>query len=94
MGRRRPDSETMPNPVSADGEQGIAKLFDDGKWDTGKMVRSFARMAVVNKEDVYVAREDVRREDEVAHSSLTDVFWPGYQGRNAHTPPLGAVLMD
>jgi phosphatidylinositol-3,4,5-trisphosphate 3-phosphatase/dual-specificity protein phosphatase PTEN len=95
MGRRRPGSEAMPNPVAADGEQGIAKLFDDGKWDSGKMVRSFARMAVINKEDVYATHEDVRREDEeAAHSSLTDMFWAGYQGRNARPPPSGNVLMD
>lgn len=49
----------MPDPVAADGEQGIAKLFDDGKWDSGKMVRGFARVGALDKSDVYTTHEGV-----------------------------------
>ena len=44
MGRRRPGSECV-------GEEALADVFKDGKWDKGKMVRPFARLGVVRDED-------------------------------------------
>ena len=75
MGCRRLFSETMPDPVGAGGEQGIAKLFYDGKWDSGKMVRSFARLGLTDKEDVYATREDVSRGDKITSRSFDADFW-------------------
>jgi len=67
MGRRRPGSETMPEPLAAGGEQGIANLLDDGKWDSGKMVRTFARLGVTSKEHVFATQEAVSRDDQYVH---------------------------
>ena len=64
MGRRRLGSETMP---AAGGEQEIVKLLDDGKWDSGKMVRSFARLGVTSKEHVFATHEAVSRDDQYVH---------------------------
>lgn len=47
MGRRNPDAEQ--------GEVGLARLFEDGKWDTGKMVKNFARFGTGGKSDVVVS---------------------------------------
>lgn len=75
MGRRRAGTgaETIPSTIKADGsngaeaaedegegeEKGIAKLFEGGKWDSGKMVRSFARVGAVSKKDVFASHEGV-----------------------------------
>lgn len=48
MGLRRPDSELFV-------EEDIRDLFKDGRWDKGKMVRTFARMAATD--DSAIARE-------------------------------------
>lgn len=37
MGKRRPGSEYM-------GEESLDTFFNDGRWDSGKMVPSFAKM--------------------------------------------------
>ncbi len=42
MGRRKPGSEHM-------GEEELGKIFEDGKWDNKKMVRSFARMGTTEE---------------------------------------------
>lgn len=58
MGRRKPGTGVG----SEDGkEAGISQLFEDGKWDSGKMVRSFARVGAVSKDDVVTIREGVSR---------------------------------
>lgn len=42
MGRRKAGSEHM-------GEEELSKVFEDGKWDHKKMVRSFARMGTTEE---------------------------------------------
>lgn len=58
MGRRRPGSEEIETNEGEDSEKGIAKLFEGGKWDSGKMVRSFARLGT-QKGDVVTSHEGV-----------------------------------
>jgi phosphatidylinositol-3,4,5-trisphosphate 3-phosphatase/dual-specificity protein phosphatase PTEN len=45
MGWRKPGTEHM-------GEEEVGKLFEDEQWDTGKMVRSFARLGPVGDDAV------------------------------------------
>lgn len=57
MGWRKPGSEHM-------GDEQFSRMFEDGKWDKGKMVRSFARLGAVgdgailqnNKVGVYLQK--------------------------------------
>ncbi|KAI0711274.1 phosphatases II [Earliella scabrosa] len=46
MGVRRKGASEM------EGEGSISELFEDGRWDSKKMVRSFARMGTLKEEDV------------------------------------------
>lgn len=57
MGRRKPGTDHLPEDDT--GEKGIAAIFKDGKWDQGKMVRSFGRLGTVSKHDVVESKEDV-----------------------------------
>ena len=41
MNSRREGSEYMP---TSSGEESLRELFSDGRWDKGKMIRSFARL--------------------------------------------------
>lgn len=70
LGRRRAGTGkgTAQSTFTADGaneadvqgeEKSITKLFEEGKWDTGKMVRSFARVGALNKRDVATSHEGV-----------------------------------
>ncbi|KAL1739279.1 hypothetical protein HDZ31DRAFT_69101 [Schizophyllum fasciatum] len=45
IGERRPGSEHL-------GEDELRALFADGRWDQGKMVRSFARMGIVDEDAI------------------------------------------
>lgn len=53
MGRRRKGSEQM------DGEA-LEDIFKDGKWDKGKMVRSFARLGAVEGDAIQKKEAQVR----------------------------------
>ena len=44
MGRRRPGSKD-------ECEEALRDVFKDGRWDKGRMVRSFARLGVARSED-------------------------------------------
>lgn len=50
MGRRRPGSETLQDDEHD--ESGLSKIFESGKWDASKMVRTFARLRTASKTDV------------------------------------------
>jgi phosphatidylinositol-3,4,5-trisphosphate 3-phosphatase/dual-specificity protein phosphatase PTEN len=45
FGRRRDGSEHL-------GDEGISEIFENGKWDEGKMVRSFAKLGRTEKKIV------------------------------------------
>lgn len=47
MGKRRPGSERLSRGQSTE-EEVLSHIFNDGKWDRGKMVRSFARLGAKN----------------------------------------------
>ncbi len=50
---------------------GTHGIFTDGKWDVGKMVKSFARLGEYNKEDVRVETTEVRQRNLGSHRLLT-----------------------
>lgn len=56
FGRRKPGTDHLPE--DEDGEKGIAKLFESGEYDKGKMVRSFGRLGTVAKGDIIETKED------------------------------------
>jgi phosphatidylinositol-3,4,5-trisphosphate 3-phosphatase/dual-specificity protein phosphatase PTEN len=68
IGRRKPGTDSLPE--DKDGEYGIGKLFDSGKWDKGKMVRSFSRLGTSSQDDVVESKEGVSRLF-VSNSSLS-----------------------
>ncbi|CAE6405997.1 unnamed protein product [Rhizoctonia solani] len=55
IGHRAHDAEADRN--EKEGETALAHIFEDGTWDNKKMVRSFARMGVVDPSDVTEAKE-------------------------------------
>jgi phosphatidylinositol-3,4,5-trisphosphate 3-phosphatase and dual-specificity protein phosphatase PTEN len=59
MGSRRPGSEHQSG-------RELAKVFADGKWDKGKMVRSFARLGTIG--------EDAIQKEETSQVSLLPQF--------------------
>ncbi|KAF8316846.1 hypothetical protein DL93DRAFT_2077655 [Clavulina sp. PMI_390] len=94
MGRRRPGSETMHDPIAADGEQGIAKLFDDGRWDNGKMVRSFARLGSLADSDVFASREGGERIVTHRLHPLTESNWIDLKKKTKQSPKAQAETTE
>ena len=50
IGRRKHGTEFLPEDTK--GEQGIGSIFQDGKWDSGKMVQSFGQFGSSSNNDV------------------------------------------
>jgi phosphatidylinositol-3,4,5-trisphosphate 3-phosphatase and dual-specificity protein phosphatase PTEN len=67
--RRKPGTDSLPQ--DKDGKYGVGKLFDTGKWDEGKMVRSFSRLGAASSGDVVESKEGV--------SSLFRIKIPPFQ---------------
>jgi phosphatidylinositol-3,4,5-trisphosphate 3-phosphatase/dual-specificity protein phosphatase PTEN len=54
MGRRRRGADEMPGAGDVNLREEIKHIFKDGKWDKGKMVKSFGRLVVENGKEVRV----------------------------------------
>ncbi|KAJ8475092.1 hypothetical protein ONZ45_g15731 [Pleurotus djamor] len=76
MGQRRKGSEEM-------GGKELNKLFEDGKWDRSKMVRSFARMGAnsdgveTNGSDEKILEYTLRPLEEATWKEFRDELQPG-----------------
>lgn len=56
MGRRRSHlNGANDNAEQEEGEGELSEIFKDGRWDSGKMVKTFARFGTTGKGDVKVA---------------------------------------
>jgi phosphatidylinositol-3,4,5-trisphosphate 3-phosphatase/dual-specificity protein phosphatase PTEN len=74
MGRRRPASENRAIGEAIE-EEAINELFTSGKWDNGKMVRSFAKFGQ-GKEDKKTAVDDEgEKVNEFAMWPMSDKRW-------------------
>ena len=62
IGRRKQGTEFLP-----EGEQGIGSIFEDGRWDSGKMVQSFGRFGSLSKSNVVEGNEKV----------MNQIWWQG-----------------
>ena len=61
-GRRKQGTEFLP-----EGEQGIGSIFEDGRWDSDKMVQSFGRFGSLSKSNVLEGNEKV----------MDQIWWRG-----------------
>ncbi|TRM68147.1 hypothetical protein BD626DRAFT_424809 [Schizophyllum amplum] len=68
LGERRGGSAHM-------GEEELQALFADGRWDQGKMVRSFARLGVMGEDGIAKAGDEKERTTTYALRPLTDASW-------------------
>jgi phosphatidylinositol-3,4,5-trisphosphate 3-phosphatase/dual-specificity protein phosphatase PTEN len=83
MGKRRPGSENRPNSETTLNEN-LHQIFEDGKWDKNKMVRSFARLGAVNKS------KEKTIDVNVSFTSLTSITLTDtvFQGEKIHVYTL------
>ncbi|KAF8167400.1 hypothetical protein B0H34DRAFT_681736 [Crassisporium funariophilum] len=77
MGNRRRGSEHLLRESSE--EEELARVFDGGKWDKGKMVRSFARLGVVDAEGEKVVEDKDGKTHVYNLRPLSDKRWAGLQ---------------
>ncbi|PPQ82592.1 hypothetical protein CVT25_007106 [Psilocybe cyanescens] len=79
MGKRRPGSDHLSRGESTEDEV-LNRIFETGKWDKGKMVRSFARLGVINSKEIG-EEKTVEEKDEKVHvytlRPLSDKRWEG-----------------
>lgn len=68
MGKRKKGVDHM-------GEEALSKVFEDGRWDKGKMVRSFARLGVIGKDPVLKEDSDKVRQSFLVINKLCMVTW-------------------
>ncbi|KAF4581672.1 Telomerase protein component 1 [Pleurotus pulmonarius] len=84
MGRRKVGSEHM-------GEEELGKIFEDGKWDDKKMVRSFARMGTT--EEHATTKEGEEKITAYTLRPLNSDAWSDL--RDGLKPPVGeGVQLD
>ncbi|KAH9477617.1 Phosphatidylinositol 3,4,5-trisphosphate 3-phosphatase and dual-specificity protein phosphatase PTEN [Psilocybe cubensis] len=79
MGKRRPGSDHLPRGESTEDEV-LSHIFKTGKWDKGKMVRSFARLGVTDSkknEGSVVIDEKHGKIRVYALRPLSDKRWEG-----------------
>ncbi|KAF9477325.1 phosphatases II [Pholiota conissans] len=76
MGKRRHGAESRTRGESIPDEN-LNEIYEGGKWDNGKMVRSFARMGVVNNSQERVVDEKGEKFHVYTLTPLSDKRWEG-----------------
>ncbi|PPQ66952.1 hypothetical protein CVT26_009983 [Gymnopilus dilepis] len=87
MGKRRPGSDHRKRGEGGNGEEeDVSTIFEGGKWDHGKMVKSFAHLAALNGEEGKVVDDKEGKIHIYTLHPLSDRRWESLK-HDIQSPP-------